>query len=99
MHNQVLPKLRQMLGPAFTAEEGKRVLDLYGDPNSTPAERSAALNALLYSTEEEVKRIQAEQDILLGKKPAQDKPQPQENTPKSSTDKKVVRFDAEGNML
>jgi len=57
INNQVLPKLRQMLGPAFTENEGKRVLALYGDADSHPKERQAALKGLLKAAELEIIRL------------------------------------------
>jgi len=56
--NNVLPMLRRMLGSAFTAKEAEMVITLYGDPNSHPAERKAALDSLYEAAETELGRLQ-----------------------------------------
>ena len=45
--NEVLPLMRVMFGAAFTENEGKRVTKLLGDPNATPAEKQAQLEAFI----------------------------------------------------
>ncbi|QLB38230.1 putative internal virion protein/injection protein [Sulfitobacter phage phiGT1] len=45
--NQVLPLLRQTFGAAFTAKEGDALRATLGDPNKSPAEKKAVLNAFI----------------------------------------------------
>lgn len=45
--NQVLPLLRQTFGAAFTAKEGDTLRATLGDPNKSPAEKRAVLNAFI----------------------------------------------------
>lgn len=47
VRNAVLPLLRQTFGAAFTVEEGKLLLTTLGDPNQSPLEREAALDAFI----------------------------------------------------
>jgi hypothetical protein len=46
-----------MLGAAFTENEAKKVLALYGDPNSHPKARKRALDAMLRASEIELQRL------------------------------------------
>jgi hypothetical protein len=57
INQQVLPKLRDMLGAAFTEKESEKVLALYGDPNSHPKARKRALGAMLRASEIELQRL------------------------------------------
>jgi hypothetical protein len=45
--NQVLPLLRQTFGAAFTAKEGESLRATLGDPDKSPAEKKAVLNAFI----------------------------------------------------
>jgi hypothetical protein len=45
--NQVLPLLRQTFGAAFTAEEGNRLRATMGDPDLSPEEKNAQLDAFI----------------------------------------------------
>ena len=45
--NQVLPLLRQTFGAAFTAKEGDTLRATLGDPNKSPEEKKAVLNAFI----------------------------------------------------
>lgn len=45
--NQVLPLLRQTFGAAFTAKEGDTLRATLGDPDKSPAEKKAVLNAFI----------------------------------------------------
>lgn len=56
--NQALPLLREMLGPAFTAEEGTRVLALLGDIDATPNQKMVQLDAFI---DGKVRSIQSKQ--------------------------------------
>ena len=45
--NQVLPLLRQTFGAQFTAQEGESLKKTLGDPDKTPAEKRAVLDAFI----------------------------------------------------
>lgn len=45
--NQVLPLLRDTFGAAFTEREGNTLRKTLGDPNTTPAEKQAQLDAFI----------------------------------------------------
>lgn len=45
--NQILPLLRQTFGAQFTVEEGKSLRATLGDPDATPAEKKAVLDAFI----------------------------------------------------
>lgn len=45
--NQVLPLLRQTFGAAFTVKEGESLRATLGDPNKTPEEKKAVLQAFI----------------------------------------------------
>lgn len=45
--NQVLPLLRQTFGAQFTAQEGESLKATLGDPDKTPAEKKAVLEAFI----------------------------------------------------
>lgn len=45
--NQVLPLLRQTFGAAFTEKEGATLRATLGDPNKSPSEKKAVLNAFI----------------------------------------------------
>ena len=47
INNQTLPMLRRLLGAAFTEKEGERVGALLGNPNYSPKEKQAQLEAYL----------------------------------------------------
>jgi hypothetical protein len=61
--NQVLPLLRQTFGAAFTAKEGDTLRATLGDPDKSPAEKKAVLNAFI---------AQKQRDLIArtGKAPA-----------------------------
>ena len=45
--NQILPLLKQTFGAAFTAKEGETLKKTLGDPNSSPSEKNAQLDAFI----------------------------------------------------
>ena len=49
--NQILPLLRQTFGAAFTAAEGDRLRATLGDPNASPEEKHAKLEAFIAQAE------------------------------------------------
>jgi len=52
--NQVLPLLRDTFGAAFTQKEGESLRATLGDPNKSPAEKKAILNAFISQKERDV---------------------------------------------
>lgn len=52
--NEVLPLLRQTFGAAFTQKEGESLKAIFGDPNRSPEEKDAALQALISSKQAQV---------------------------------------------
>lgn len=72
--NQVLPMLRDTFGAQFTVVEGESLRATLGDPNKTPEEKKAVLNAFI---EQKVRNIEA--SAKQGSvDPAQVHPVPQE---------------------
>jgi hypothetical protein len=47
VNNQVLPLLKETFGAAFTFQEGESLKATMGDPNSSPQEKSAQLDAFI----------------------------------------------------
>ena len=45
--NQILPLLKQTFGPAFTDQEGESLKATLGDPDATPDEKMAQLDAFI----------------------------------------------------
>jgi hypothetical protein len=52
--NQVLPLLRDTFGAAFTQKEGEALRATLGDPNKSPAEKKAVLEAFIAQKERDV---------------------------------------------
>lgn len=52
--NQVLPLLRDTFGSAFTQKEGESLRATLGDPNKSPAEKKAILEAFISQKERDV---------------------------------------------
>lgn len=52
--NQVLPLLRDTFGAAFTQKEGESLRATLGDPNKSPAEKKAILNAFIAQKERDI---------------------------------------------
>lgn len=57
--NQVLPLLRDTFGAAFTQKEGESLRATLGDPNKSPAEKKAILNAFIAQKERDVAGMQS----------------------------------------
>lgn len=55
--NQILPLLRDTFGAAFTAAEGERLRDTLGDPNKTPDEKDAVLDAFIAQKEADLEAL------------------------------------------
>jgi hypothetical protein len=58
--NQVLPLLRQTFGAAFTAKEGETLKNTLGDPNKSPAEKKAVLDAFIQQKQRDIKARRGE---------------------------------------
>lgn len=52
--NQILPLLRQTFGAAFTAKEGETLRATLGDPNASPEEKHAKLEAFIAQKERDL---------------------------------------------
>lgn len=52
--NEILPLLRDTFGAAFTVKEGEALRATLGDPNKTPDEKDAVLNAFLEQKKSQV---------------------------------------------
>lgn len=61
VNDQVLPLLRQTFGAAFTAKEGDSLKETLGDPNKSPQEKDAALQAFI---EQKINNVKAGQSEL-----------------------------------
>jgi len=55
--NEVLPLLRSTFGAAFTVEEGNRLRNTLGDPDSSPSQKQATLDAFIKSKENQVRML------------------------------------------
>lgn len=69
--NQVLPLLRDTFGAAFTVEEGKSLRATLGDPNKSPEEKEAILDAFI---QQKQNNILSKQRKLGGTTPEQSDP-------------------------
>lgn len=61
VNNQVLPLLKPTFGAAFTVQEGEALKATLGDPNASPDEKMAQLDAFI---EQKVRNIEAKQTQL-----------------------------------
>lgn len=55
--NEVLPLLRQTFGAAFTAQEGQSLKATLGDPDASPAEKQAQLDAFIESKVRQMRQL------------------------------------------
>jgi hypothetical protein len=67
--NQVLPLLKDTFGAAFTVQEGESLRATLGDPNKSPAEKKAILEAFIEQKERDVAAMTG-QAALQGGAPA-----------------------------
>lgn len=84
INNQVLPLLKATFGAAFTEREGETLKATMGDPNATPEEKMAQLDAFIelkYRTMEAKHR-----QFLDSQDESKEKPE-------------ILKFDAQGNQL
>ena len=58
VNNIVLPLMRSYFGAQFTEKEGESLKTLLGNPNLSPAERNAALDAFLANKKADIERMQ-----------------------------------------
>lgn len=63
VNNEMIPRIREYMGSAVTAEEGQRVIGLLGDPTATPEKKRAALNSFLEAAE---RNLRNKQDLANG---------------------------------
>lgn len=59
--NEVLPLLRQTFGAAFTEREGQSLKATLGDPNATPAQKQAILDAFIQN---KMTQIQSQSSLV-----------------------------------
>jgi acyl-CoA thioesterase len=86
--NQVLPLLKQTFGAAFTVQEGENLKRTMGDPDASPEEKIAQLNAFI---DNKVREIEVkEREIELGKEEEKPKPK-QEQKPKQESPKETKK--------
>lgn len=64
--NQMLPLLKQTFGAAFTVKEGEQLKATMGDPNASPEEKAAQLDAFINQKEQELKQ----KAMAAGEQPA-----------------------------
>lgn len=83
VRDTLFPLLRQTFGAQFTVKEGEALVATLGDPNKTPQERNAVLDAFI---------TQKKRDIESMRRQVGGSPQP-------SISPKRIRFDAQGNVI
>lgn len=57
VRNQILPLLKQTFGAAFTASEGEALMATLGDPDSSPAQKQAELDAFIEQKRSQVQEL------------------------------------------
>jgi hypothetical protein len=95
--NQVLPLLKQTFGAAFTASEGDALKATLGDPNLSPVEKFAQLDAFIdqkkqqtmtsyktYQTLENERKIREKQQEII--QPTEGEAQRETQTPQTQND-------------
>lgn len=66
INNQVLPLLKPTFGAAFTVQEGESLKHTLGDPDSTPEEKMAQLDAFIEQKIRDIERLENEsQEVSL----------------------------------
>lgn len=58
VNNQILPLLRDTFGAQFTEREGQTLKDTLGDPNKSPEEKDAVLNAFITQKRRDIGALQ-----------------------------------------
>jgi len=74
--NQVLPLLKDTFGAAFTVSEGESLRATLGDPNKSPAEKKAILDAFISQKERDVAAMQRKLPVANPMAPAATTPAP-----------------------
>lgn len=64
VNNQVLPLLRQTFGAAFTEKEGESLKATMGDPDSSPEEKMAQLDAFIAQKERDIRSKQRQLESM-----------------------------------
>lgn len=77
INNQVLPLLKETFGAAFTAQEGESLKATMGDPNASPEEKAAQLEAFINQKNRDIETREAQleasvPDSISRNPPAQD---------------------------
>lgn len=85
INNQVLPLLKPTFGAAFTVQEGESLKATMGDPDSSPAEKMAQLDAFI---SQKVRDIETKESQL--------QPTAPQTQPATSQE---LNFDAQGNLI
>ena len=85
VRDTLFPLLRQTFGAQFTVKEGEALIATLGDPNKTPEERNAVLDAFLTQKKRDIESMRRQ----LGDK----------NVPTETQTPKRIRFDAQGNEI
>ena len=85
VNNQVLPLLKPTFGGSFSVQEGESLKATMGDPDSSPAEKMAQLDAFI---DQKMRDIEAKESLLQ-------EPQPEttEGTPS------VIKFNRQGQRI
>ena len=65
VNSTILPMLRPIFGAAFTEREGDKLIAVWGDPDASPEEKSAALEGMMTSVKLEAATLRRK----LGKQP------------------------------
>jgi hypothetical protein len=69
--NEVLPLLRDTFGAAFTVKEGETLRNTLGDPDKSPAEKKAVLNAFISQKKSQIGSLQRQVGINQSSAPNQ----------------------------
>jgi len=64
--NQVLPLLKDTFGGSFTVQEGESLRATLGNPNASPAEKKAILDAFIEQKERDVAGMMGENPVVSG---------------------------------
>lgn len=93
INNQVLPLLKPTFGAAFTVQEGESLKATMGDPDASPAEKMAQLDAFMA---QKLRDIETKETQLT---PASQILQPDQNVTTQPEAQGVIRFDRQGNRV
>lgn len=82
--NEVLPRLKSVLGGQFTEEDRKQFQKTLGDVNMTPEEKNSALKAYLNQRKNEIKTLSSQ--LGIEQQSSNSMPITQENPPSGADD-------------